>query len=111
MAEPPSLAGGVQVTVAVLFPRVAVATLGAPGTVGALGVTEADANDGRPVPMALIALTWKVNATPGASPGITTLVTFAGTVTTGIGVGPPVVTIWKPVIGEPPVMVGGVKDT
>src|SRR5947209_5475888 len=35
MAEPPSLAGGVQVTVAVLFPRVAVASRRAPGAVDA----------------------------------------------------------------------------
>ena len=61
MGEPPSLAGAVQVTVACAVPAVAVPMVGAPGTVAAeAGVTELEAAEAGPVPMALVALTVNV---------------------------------------------------
>ena len=61
MAEPPLLAGAVQVTVAEALPAVAVPMVGAPGTVaGAVGVTEFDGAEAAPVPTELIAATVKV---------------------------------------------------
>jgi len=58
IAEPPLLAGAVQLNVADLVPRTALTPVGAPGTV--LGVTAADAADAAPVPATLVALTVKV---------------------------------------------------
>jgi hypothetical protein len=58
MAEPPSLAGAVNATVACELPAVAVPIVGAPGT--AEGVTLFDAADGAPVPTALMAATVNV---------------------------------------------------
>jgi hypothetical protein len=61
MAEPPLLAGGVNVTVAWAFPFVAVPIVGGPGTVAdVVGVTEFDAALAGPVPIALVAVTVKV---------------------------------------------------
>ena len=61
MAEPPSLAGAVQVTVACASPAVAVPMVGAPGAVvTAVGVTELDAAEAGPVPTELVAFTVKV---------------------------------------------------
>jgi hypothetical protein len=58
MAEPPVLAGAIQLTVAEAFAAVAVPMVGAAGTVA--GVTELDAADAAPVPAALMARTVKV---------------------------------------------------
>ena len=58
MALPPSEAGGVKVTVARAFPRVAVPMVGAPGTVA--GITLFEAADAAPVPTAFVAFTVKV---------------------------------------------------
>ena len=58
MADPPLEAGAVKLTLAEALPRVAVAPVGAPGTV--TGVTGLDAPEAGPVPMALVALTVKV---------------------------------------------------
>ena len=58
MAEPPLLAGAVKVTVAVALPPVAVAAVGAPGTVA--GVTLLDAAEAALVPALLLAVTVKV---------------------------------------------------
>jgi hypothetical protein len=58
IAEPPLLAGAVNVTVACAFPAVAVPIVGAPGTVD--GVTEFDAELAGPVPLALVAVTVNV---------------------------------------------------
>ena len=60
MAEPPSLAGAVKFTVAVVLPAVAVPIVGAPG--GPVGVTLLDAAEAGPVPMPLVAVTVKVYA-------------------------------------------------
>jgi hypothetical protein len=59
IAEPPSLAGAVYVTVACAFPPVAVPIVGAPGTVGD-GVTELEAELAVLVPIAFVAVTIKV---------------------------------------------------
>jgi len=52
------LAGAVKLTVALLFPAVAVPIVGAPGTVA--GVTLLEAADAAPVPTPLVAVTVKV---------------------------------------------------
>ena len=58
MAEPPLLAGAVNVTVACALPAVAVPIVGAPGTVA--GVTLFEAAEAGPVPSAFVAVTVKV---------------------------------------------------
>jgi hypothetical protein len=58
ITEPPSLAGAVNVTVAWVFPAVAVPIVGAPGTVE--GVTEFEAELVGPVPLAFVAVTVNV---------------------------------------------------
>jgi hypothetical protein len=68
MADPPSLAGAVHVTVACALPAEAVPIVGAPGTVGGSGVTELETAEDGPVPTALVAVTVKVYAVPLASP-------------------------------------------
>ena len=60
IALPPLLAGAVQLTVADALPAVAVTPVGAPGAVGALGVTALDGDEAGPVPFALVADTVKV---------------------------------------------------
>jgi hypothetical protein len=60
------LAGAVKLTVALLFPAVAVPIVGAPGTVA--GVTLLEAADAAPVPTPLVAVTVKVYAVPLLSP-------------------------------------------
>jgi len=57
---PPLDDGAVNVTVACVFPAVAVPIVGGPGTVAAVGVTLLDADDAGPVPTALVAVTVKV---------------------------------------------------
>jgi len=66
MADPPLLAGAVKVTVALVFPTVAVPIAGAPGTVA--GVTLLEAADASPVPTLLVAVTVKVYCVPFVSP-------------------------------------------
>lgn len=61
MAVPPFV-GAVQVTVALLIPRVALGFAGAEGRVA--GVTAVDAAEGGDVPTPLVALTVKVYAVP-----------------------------------------------
>jgi hypothetical protein len=59
IAEPPSDAGVVNVTVACALPAIAVALVGAPGTVA--GVTLLEAAEAGPVPTtAFVAVTVKV---------------------------------------------------
>ena len=58
IGEPPPDAGGVNVTVACVFPAVAGPIVGGPGT--AAGVTLFDGADGGPVPTALVAVTVNV---------------------------------------------------
>ena len=71
MALPPLLTGAVKVTLACALPAVAVAFVGAPGTV--LGVTLFDAAEGTLEPIAFVATTVKVYAVPFARP-VTTCV-------------------------------------
>ena len=66
MAEPPLLAGAVNVTVAVALPAEAVPIVGAPGTVA--GVTLFEAPDAGPVPTGFVAATVHVTAVPFVSP-------------------------------------------
>jgi hypothetical protein len=56
---PPALVGAVQLTVADVVPPTAVTDVGGPGTV-LLGVTDAEALEGDPVPTALMAATVNV---------------------------------------------------
>jgi len=60
IAEPPSDVGATQVTVAEIFPGVAVTVFGAPGTVNANAVTLADAVEAAESPTPLVALTLKL---------------------------------------------------
>jgi hypothetical protein len=104
IAEPPSLPGGVKVTVASPLPRVAVPIVGAPGTLA--GTTELLVEEAILVPIAFVAVTVKVYVTPLVKP------------VTVIGEEPPVpvnppgldVTVYE-VIAEPPSLPGGVKVT
>ena len=58
IAEPPLLAGAVKVTLACALPAVAVAAVGAPGSVA--GVTADEALDAEPVPEVFVAVTVNV---------------------------------------------------
>jgi len=66
MAAPPVLDGAVKLTVALLFPAVAVPVVGAPGIVA--GVTLLEAAEALPVPTLLVAVTVKVYDVPFVSP-------------------------------------------
>jgi len=66
MGNPPVPEGAVKLTVALLFPAVAVPMVGAPGIVA--GVALLEAADGAPVPTLLVAVTVKVYAVPFVSP-------------------------------------------
>ena len=58
--DPPSLLGADHDTDADPFPAIADTPVGAPGTVGALGVTAFDAADAGPVPTPFVAATVNV---------------------------------------------------
>ena len=64
----PPLAGADQLTVADWFPAVAVTVAGAPGTVGATGVTWLEGTDAGPVPTLFVAVTVNVYAVPSVRP-------------------------------------------
>ena len=104
IAVPPFGAGAVKVTVACVFPRVAVPIVGAPGTM--LGTTPLEALEAAPVPTAFVAWTVKVYAVPFVKP-----VTVNG-LAPPVAVKPPGldVTVY-PVIGLPPSEAGAVKST
>jgi hypothetical protein len=103
MAAPPSLAGGVKLTVAWALPAVAVPIVGAPGVVA--GVTLLDADEAGPVPAAFVAVTVKVYAVPFVRP-----VTVHGEVAQ-VPVCPPEDVAVYEMIAEPPLLAGGVKVT
>ena len=65
------LAGATNVTVAWVLTAVALAPVGAPGTVAAVGVTTLVATEAAPVPTMLVAVTVKVYAVPLVKPVIT----------------------------------------
>ena len=67
IADPPVLVGAVKLTVALPLLPLAEIPVGAPGAIGA-GVTEDDAVEAVPVPIALVAVTVKVYAVPLVSP-------------------------------------------
>jgi hypothetical protein len=77
--------GAVQLTFAELSPAVADTPVGAPGTVGPVGVTELDGDDVGPVPLALVAETANVYAVPFVSP-VTVVDVAAGLPVTATGV-------------------------
>jgi len=66
MADPPLLAGAAKLTVALLFPAVALPMAGAPGA--PRGVTLLEAAEAAPVPVTLVAVTVKEYAVPLVSP-------------------------------------------
>jgi hypothetical protein len=68
----PLSAGGIQLTVALSMPAVAVTFVGGVGIVGALGVTGTDGADGLLGPLALSAVTVKVYEVPLTS-GLTSV--------------------------------------
>jgi hypothetical protein len=84
------LLGAVNVTVALALPAVAVAPVGAPGTVAlAVGVTAVVFAENAPVPCALVARTLKVYAVPLTRGKSVALVAVLPTVTlTAPGVDP-----------------------
>ena len=69
IADPPSLAGAVNVMDALALPAVAVPMVGAPGTPAA-GVTLFEAAEATLLPMALVATTVHVIAAPLTRPAI-----------------------------------------
>jgi hypothetical protein len=60
--------GAVKLTVACVLPATAVPIVGAPGTVGATGVTELEADEGTELPTAFVATTVKVYGVPFVNP-------------------------------------------
>jgi hypothetical protein len=66
IGAPPLLAGGVNATLALALPAVAVPIVGAPGIVA--GVTLLEVDEDAPVPVLLVAVTVNVYAVPFASP-------------------------------------------
>jgi hypothetical protein len=66
IVEPPLDEGAVKATETLALPAVAVPIVGAPGTVA--GVAEFEAEDGAPVPTALVAVTVQVTGVPLVSP-------------------------------------------
>ena len=75
IADPPLLAGAVQLTVACALPAVAVPIVGAPGAVMTIcGVTGVVAPENAPVPAEFTAATSNVYAVPFVSPAMIVLV-------------------------------------
>jgi hypothetical protein len=72
MTLPPLLTGAVKLTLACVLPAVAVAAVGAPGTVA--GVTLFDGVEGRLEPAAFVATTVNVYAVPFVRPVTTCVV-------------------------------------
>jgi len=105
IAEPPLLAGVVQVTTAEALPGVADTAVGAPGTV--LGVIAALGDDAGETPTLLVAVTVNVYEVPLVKPLTVTLVPMIV-----VAVAPPgdAVTVY-PVIVEPPLLTGAIHDT
>jgi len=69
IADPPFEAGALNATETCAFPKVPTAAVGAPGTVA--GVTDADAEDAEPFPIAFVAVTVNVYAVPFVNPETT----------------------------------------
>ena len=103
IAEPPLLAGALQLTLADAFSRVAKTLVGGSGTVA--GVTAAEAEDSTLFPTAFVACTVNVYAVPFARP-----VTEHGLVAQE-PVAPPTdaVTV-KPVTAEPPLFAAAMNE-
>jgi hypothetical protein len=67
----PPFTGAVQLTVAWPSPAAATTLLGAPGAVGALGVTAFEGLEAGPLPTEFVAVTVNVYAVPFVRPGTT----------------------------------------
>jgi hypothetical protein len=106
IADPPLSLGGLKVTVAFVSPRTTEVKDGAPG--GPTGVTVLELAEGEDAPAALFATTVNEYEDPLLSPETVQLVEPTGT----LHVAPPgeAVTVY-PVMAEPPLSVGGVKET
>ena len=103
IAEPPLLAGALQLTLADAFPRVADTLVGGSGTVA--GVTAADADDSTLFPTVFVACTVNVYAVPFARP-----VTEHGLVEQEAVAPPGDAVAVKPVTAAPPLFVGAVNE-
>jgi hypothetical protein len=103
IADPP-FAGAVNATEACAFPAVAVPIVGDPGTVE--GVTEFEAELGKLLPVAFIAITVNVYAVPLASP-----VTVIGLAEPFTLILPGFEVAVYPVIADPPLLAGAVNAT
>jgi hypothetical protein len=106
IAEPPSLAGAVNDTVACALPPVAVPIVGAPGIVA--GVTLFEAADAGPVPTPFVAVTVNAYAVPLASP--VTVMVVQGAAHVAVNEPGDDVAVYE-VIAEPPLLAGAVKAT
>src|SRR5258707_10811686 len=105
MAEPPLLDGGEKLTVACALAPVAVPMIGAPGRV--TGVTAFEAAEAGPVSgTELVAVTVNVYVAPLVKP----VIVMGDPAPVAVRVPGLEVTV-EPVIGTPPVFVGGVKGT
>jgi len=108
IADPPSLAGGVNATDNDPFPRVATTPVGAPGTVA--GTTAADATDTVPAPTSFVAVTVHVYDFPFVNPDTTS----GDDAPDADPAAPPFEDAHdtpKPVIADPPSLAGGVNAT
>jgi len=113
MPLPPVLVGAVQLTVADALAAVADTPVGAPGSVGPLGVTALDGDEAGPVPLALVADTVNVYVVPFVRPVTVVDVTGGLPVTvTGVWAVEPMngVTVYV-VIVLPPLLTGAVQLT
>jgi hypothetical protein len=104
IGDPPVFDGAVNATLACAFPFVAVPIVGAPGTDE--GVTAFDAALCELLPMAFVATTVNVYVVPLVSP-----VTVIGLAEPLIVILPGFEVTMYPVIGDPPVIDGGVNVT
>jgi len=108
IGEFPLFVGADHVTIADVFPPVAVPMIGAPGMVGGDGVTCADAADADDVPIAFVAVTVNVYTVPLVNP-----VTVADVLNPdAVAVMPSEldVTVY-PVMADPPLLLGTDHDT
>src|ERR1700682_4061246 len=102
MALPPLLLGALKLTDACALLAVAVAPVGAPGTVA--GVTLFDAADGALIPIALVAVTVKVYAVPLVRPVIMCVVAVVPVLLSTPSAG--FETTGSPVMALPPLVLG-----
>jgi hypothetical protein len=108
IAELPLFVGAVHVTIAEVFPPVAVPMVGAPGIVGGEGVTCADAADAADIPIAFVAVTVNVYTVPFVRPVTVAEVLNPDAVAV---IAPGLDVTVYPVIADPPLLLGTDHDT